>query len=102
MASTRRPDVTPDDDATPDRDAAAGEATPDGAAEAGRTRPEAVHLPVMRDRIVALLAPALERPGSVLVDCTLGLGGHTAAGCFTERLFWILFVCVDERCAFGR
>ncbi|WP_411742116.1 16S rRNA (cytosine(1402)-N(4))-methyltransferase RsmH [Raineyella sp. W15-4] len=33
----------------------------------------------MRDRIVALLAPALERPGSVLVDCTLGLGGHTAA-----------------------
>ena len=79
MASTRRPDVTPDDDATPDRDAAAGEATPDGAAEAGRTRPEAVHLPVMRDRIVALLAPALERPGSVLVDCTLGLGGHTAA-----------------------
>src|SRR5438128_6900303 len=37
------------------------------------------HLPVMLDRVVALLAPALERPGSVLVDATLGLGGHSAA-----------------------
>jgi 16S rRNA (cytosine1402-N4)-methyltransferase len=29
--------------------------------------------------VVALVAPALERPGSVLVDATLGLGGHTEA-----------------------
>jgi 16S rRNA (cytosine1402-N4)-methyltransferase len=40
---------------------------------------DAVHVPVMLDRVVALLAPALDRPGSVLVDATLGLGGHTEA-----------------------
>lgn len=34
------------------------------------------HEPVMRDRVVALLAPALAEPGAVLVDATLGLGGH--------------------------
>jgi 16S rRNA (cytosine1402-N4)-methyltransferase len=33
----------------------------------------------MVDRVVALLAPALDRPGSVLVDATVGLGGHGAA-----------------------
>lgn len=37
------------------------------------------HIPVMRDRIVELLAPALTAPGAVYVDCTLGLGGHAAA-----------------------
>ena len=36
-------------------------------------------MPVMLDRIVELLAPALQEPGSVLVDGTLGLGGHAAA-----------------------
>jgi 16S rRNA (cytosine1402-N4)-methyltransferase len=35
------------------------------------------HVPVMPDRVLTLLAPALERPGSVLVDATLGLGGHS-------------------------
>ena len=34
------------------------------------------HVPVMRDRVIALLAPALDAPGAVLVDATLGLGGH--------------------------
>jgi 16S rRNA (cytosine1402-N4)-methyltransferase len=38
-----------------------------------------VHLPVLLDRVVALVAPALEQPGSVMVDATLGLGGHSAA-----------------------
>ena len=38
-----------------------------------------VHVPVMRDRVVALLAPALAEPGAVFVDATLGLGGHSAA-----------------------
>lgn len=32
----------------------------------------------MRDRVLALLAPALTHPGSILVDATVGLGGHTA------------------------
>ncbi len=37
------------------------------------------HVPVLLDRVVALLAPALDRPGAVLVDATLGLGGHSEA-----------------------
>ena len=37
------------------------------------------HTPVMRDRIIELLAPALQRPGSVVVDATLGMGGHSEA-----------------------
>ncbi len=40
------------------------------------------HVPVLLDRVVALVAPPLERPGEaarVLVDATLGLGGHTEA-----------------------
>ena len=35
------------------------------------------HVPVLLDRVVSLLAPALERPGAVMIDATLGLGGHT-------------------------
>ena len=34
------------------------------------------HIPVLRDRVLALLAPALSRPEAVLVDATLGHGGH--------------------------
>ncbi|GAB3783516.1 16S rRNA (cytosine(1402)-N(4))-methyltransferase RsmH [Nocardioides ungokensis] len=37
------------------------------------------HVPVLLDRVVALLAPALEREGAVLIDATLGLGGHSEA-----------------------
>lgn len=40
---------------------------------------EPTHVPVLRDRIVELLSPVLQRPGSVYLDCTLGLGGHAAA-----------------------
>jgi 16S rRNA (cytosine1402-N4)-methyltransferase len=46
------------------------------------------HVPVLLDRVVALLAPALDHEGAVLVDATLGLGGHTEA--------------VLERCALAR
>lgn len=38
----------------------------------------ALHVPVLADRIVELLAPALSEPGSVYVDGTLGMGGHAA------------------------
>ena len=46
-----------------------------------------LHVPVMLAEVVTLLAPALESPpadpageaDSVLVDCTLGLGGHAHA-----------------------
>jgi 16S rRNA (cytosine1402-N4)-methyltransferase len=37
------------------------------------------HLPVLVDRVVALVGPALQAPRSVLVDATLGLGGHAEA-----------------------
>ena len=39
------------------------------------------HVPVLLDRVVALLAPALDLPDreTVMVDGTLGLGGHTEA-----------------------
>ena len=46
------------------------------------------HVPVLRDRIVDLLAPALEHPGAVCVDGTLGMGGHAEA---------ILERCPDAR-----
>ncbi len=46
------------------------------------------HVPVLLDRVVALLAPALDHEGAVLVDATLGLGGHTEA--------------VLQRCALAR
>src|SRR3954471_14877573 len=39
--------------------------------------PTPAHVPVLLDRVVALLAPALQHDGAVMVDCTLGLGGHT-------------------------
>lgn len=36
-----------------------------------------MHVPVMAPRCLALLDPALQAPGALLVDATLGLGGHT-------------------------
>lgn len=39
----------------------------------------AAHEPVLLDRVVALLSPSLQSPGSLLVDATLGLGGHAEA-----------------------
>jgi len=38
-----------------------------------------MHVPVMQDRVLELLDPAVEVPRAVLVDATLGLGGHAAA-----------------------
>jgi 16S rRNA (cytosine1402-N4)-methyltransferase len=37
------------------------------------------HLPVMLDRVAELLSPALESPGAVLVDATVGRAGHARA-----------------------
>ena len=39
--------------------------------------PGARHVPVLLERCIALLGPALTRPGAVVVDATLGLGGHS-------------------------
>jgi len=41
-----------------------------------RSPREIRHLPVLLESVLDALAP---RPGSIVVDCTLGLGGHAAA-----------------------
>jgi len=45
--------------------------------------PRDIHLSVMLERCVELLTPAIEHDGAVMVDATLGLGGHTEA--FLQR-----------------
>jgi 16S rRNA (cytosine1402-N4)-methyltransferase len=52
------------------------------------------HVPVLLDRIVELLAPALAEPGAVVVDCTLGLGGHSEA--ILERIPTCRLVGIDR------
>ena len=39
----------------------------------------AVHVPVLLDRVLTLLAPALADRRAIVVDATLGLGGHAEA-----------------------
>ncbi|WP_341360635.1 16S rRNA (cytosine(1402)-N(4))-methyltransferase RsmH [Georgenia sp. M64] len=39
----------------------------------------ALHVPVLAERCLDLLAPAVGAPGAVLVDATLGMGGHAEA-----------------------
>ena len=36
------------------------------------------HTPVLLERCIELLGPALQKPGAVFVDATLGMGGHSA------------------------
>ncbi len=69
MADDTSSDDTASDDTASDETAAAA-ATPQGAD---------LHTPVMLGRTLDLLAPALERPGAVVVDATLGMGGHSEA-----------------------
>ena len=38
-----------------------------------------IHLPVLLDDCVNLMAPALEHENAIAVDCTLGLAGHSIA-----------------------
>jgi 16S rRNA (cytosine1402-N4)-methyltransferase len=38
-----------------------------------------IHTPVMLERCISVLGPALGQPGAVLVDATLGLAGHAEA-----------------------
>lgn len=55
---------------------------------------DALHVPVMLERCLELLAPALERSGAVLVDGTLGLGGHAEA--FLTRFPELTLVGIDR------
>lgn len=41
--------------------------------------PSELHVPVLLDRCLELLAPAASRAGAVVVDATLGMGGHSEA-----------------------
>ncbi|TDP92696.1 16S rRNA (cytosine1402-N4)-methyltransferase [Leucobacter luti] len=41
--------------------------------------PSELHVPVLLERCLELLAPAASREGAVIVDATLGMGGHSAA-----------------------
>ena len=53
-----------------------------------------IHTPVLLERCIELLAPALERDGAVLVDATLGMGGHSEA--FLERFPGIHLIGLDR------
>jgi 16S rRNA (cytosine1402-N4)-methyltransferase len=53
-----------------------------------------LHTPVLLERTIELLSPALDRPDAVLVDATLGLGGHAEA--FLEGFPDLTFVGLDR------
>ena len=55
---------------------------------------KATHLPVMVDRVISLLEPALGRPEPVVIDATLGLGGHSKA--LLERFSDVRIVGIDR------
>lgn len=74
MGETRKHDRPDGDDVSQDHEDLDAR---DESAPGEDTAP--AHVPVMLDRIVELLAPALTGPGAVLVDGTLGLGGHSEA-----------------------
>ncbi len=57
-------------------------------------RVDDIHLPVMLERTLELLGPALDHPGAVLVDATLGMGGHAEA--FLNRFPELTVIGIDR------
>lgn len=53
-----------------------------------------LHAPVMLERCIELLAPAIEQPRAVMVDGTLGMGGHTEA--LLERFETLTVIGLDR------
>lgn len=53
-----------------------------------------IHTPVMLERTIELLSPALFRDGAVLVDATLGMAGHAEA--FLDRFPNLVLVGLDR------
>lgn len=53
-----------------------------------------IHTPVLLERCIELLAPALQEPGAVLVDATLGMGGHAEA--LLQRFPGLILVGLDR------
>lgn len=61
---------------------------------APQSDPANIHTPVMLERSIELLAPALAGSDAVLVDATLGMGGHAEA--FLERFPELTLVGIDR------
>ncbi|MBA8816319.1 16S rRNA (cytosine1402-N4)-methyltransferase [Microbacterium halimionae] len=53
-----------------------------------------IHTPVLLERCIELLAPALQADGAVVVDATLGMGGHSEA--LLERFPNIRLIGLDR------
>jgi len=53
-----------------------------------------IHTPVMLERCIELLAPALTAPNAVLVDATLGMAGHAES--FLQRFPQLTLVGLDR------
>lgn len=61
----------------------------------GSTRPvQERHIPVLLSQCLDMLAPAIEAPGAVLVDATLGMGGHTEGA--LERFDGLTVIGIDR------
>ncbi len=56
--------------------------------------PDRIHEPVLLERAVDLLAPALHGDKAVLIDATLGMGGHAEA--LLERFPDVVLVGIDR------
>ena len=52
------------------------------------------HVPVLLTECLDMLAPAIDRPGAVLVDGTLGMGGHTEGA--LERFENLTVIGIDR------
>ncbi|QRZ62613.1 16S rRNA (cytosine(1402)-N(4))-methyltransferase RsmH [Rothia sp. ZJ932] len=61
--------------------------------DSGRAAEER-HVPVMLTRCLDLLAPAISHPGAVVVDGTLGMGGHSEA--MLERFPELTLIGIDR------
>jgi len=53
-----------------------------------------IHTPVMLERTIELLNPAISHPGAVVVDATLGMAGHAEA--FLQRFPELVLVGLDR------
>ncbi|WP_403025361.1 16S rRNA (cytosine(1402)-N(4))-methyltransferase RsmH [Salinibacterium sp. GXW1014] len=58
------------------------------------TEANEIHTPVMLERTIELLSPAISEPGAVVVDATLGMGGHSEA--LLERFPGLTLVGLDR------
>lgn len=60
----------------------------------GAVMTDDIHTPVLLERCIELLGPALAKPGAVFVDATLGMGGHSAG--VLERFPDVVLVGLDR------